>query len=664
MRGSRRLVEAVLCASALFLGLGCGEEAPRGVPRTGMEATPPPVRTGAAPSRPIGLPPELPPISASSVPLEPGTSVDARILVLAADGSEANLPALRQVLDSLGTPYDVWIARSLGGAALKPRLVRGEQQGSYHAVLLTTGGLAYSTDGGATWTSALSPAQWQELWNYEARFGVRQATLYTFPTADYGFQGTAMGSSAPLHLRFTSAGAGVFSYVNTPLGVDLKNAYVYLAAAGTPADGGLVTPLLTDAAGHALAVVRRWPDGRENLACTFDSNPYLVHWLQLARGLVSWATRGLFLGEHRVHLSAQVDDLFLDADEWPAPMKPGTSYRMTGDDLRFVASWQQQAQGSGLLAGFRLDLAFNGWGTTPGLYPGDTLTPAVGTLQGRFKWISHTWDHVLLDGMSYADTVTEITRNHDAAARLGLASYSPRALVTPEVSGLFNPAAMKAAADSGVRFVVSDSSRPEHGAPAANEGTYNLLAGSVLQIPRRPTNLYYNVTTPEEWAAEYNSLYGPGGRWPTWDHALSYSEILDKESDVLLAYLLRGEVYPWMFHQTNLRRFTVAGVAHALLTDLLDTTVRKYGALLTLPIVSPTMDALGTQIEERMRYRAAGVRATIVSSRSGRSLVVTTTAAARVPITGLRTDGAELYGGQPITRVPLAAGQTLTFTLP
>lgn len=653
--GSVCLARALFCASALFLGIGCSsdtavEERERPSPQ------PPQI-----PSGPIGLPAELPSSSSSSQPLDPGSSVDARVLILAADGSEPDLPAIRQTLDLLGTPYDVWIATSLGGASLKPRLTRGEQQGSYQAVLLTTGNLSYSADGGATWTSGLSPAQWQELWDYEAKFGVRQATWYTFPTADYGFQGTAKGSSASLHLRFSAPGAEVFSYVNTASGVDLSRVYMYLAQAATPGDGGSVTPLLTDPAGHALAVVRRWPDGRENLACTFDSNPYLVHSLQLSYGIVNWATRGLFIGERRTYLSAQVDDLFLDADEWPAPVTPGTNYRMTGDDLRFVAAWQQQAQAAPLFSGFRLDLAFNGWGTTPGLYRDDTLTPAAVSLQERFKWISHTWDHVKLDDASYADTVSEITRNNDAAARLKLASYSPTTLVTPEVSGLFNAAAMQAAADQGVRFLVSDTSRPEHGTPGPNEGTYNPRAPSILQIPRRPTNLYYNVTTPEQWVDEYNSFYGPGGRWPTWDHALSYTELLDKESEVLLQYLLRGELYPWMFHQTNLRRFTLAGTARSLLTDLIDATVRKYSALLTLPIVSPTMDALGAQLEERMRYRAAALRATIVG---GRSLVLSAPSSIVVPVTGLRTVDAELYGKQYIARVRIPAGQTVTIPLP
>ena len=53
---------------------------------------------------------------------------------------------------------------------------------------VTTGSLAHP-DGSGGFVSALSAAQWQNLWNYEAQFGVRQVTWYTVPNADYGFGG-------------------------------------------------------------------------------------------------------------------------------------------------------------------------------------------------------------------------------------------------------------------------------------------------------------------------------------------------------------------------------------------------------------------------------------------------------------------------------------------
>jgi hypothetical protein len=62
-------------------------------------------------------------------------------------------------------------------------------------------------------------------------------------------------------------------------------------------------------------------------------------------------------------------------------------------------------------------------------------------------------------------------------------------------------------------------------------------------IPRRPVNLYYNVTTPPNGTNEYNYLYHS-----YWGRDLTYDEILGKESDVLLR-TCSGRDRPWMFHQ-------------------------------------------------------------------------------------------------------------------
>ena len=45
-----------------------------------------------------------------AAPLAAGTLIDARVLVIAADGSESELGAIEQALDYLGTPFDEFIA--------------------------------------------------------------------------------------------------------------------------------------------------------------------------------------------------------------------------------------------------------------------------------------------------------------------------------------------------------------------------------------------------------------------------------------------------------------------------------------------------------------------------------------------------------------------------
>src|SRR5206468_2897952 len=109
--------------------------------------------------------------------------------------------------------------------------------------------------------------------------------------------------------------------------------------------------------------------------------------------------------------------------------------------------------------------------------------------------------------------------------------------------------------------------------PSPNAGICSPGQPAVLMIPRHPTNLYFNVSTPAEWVAEYNSFYGQAGLIPPpwgWGYDLNYEQILDRESQALLSYLLKGDIDPLMFHQPNLRAYDGT---HTLLGDLLDATL-------------------------------------------------------------------------------------------
>jgi hypothetical protein len=587
----------------------------------------------------------------------PSRQVDARVLVVSADGTEPVLAAIQQTLGYLGTPYDLWIATARPGQLTADRLAAGTR-GFYQAVILATGNLAYTPDGGTTFLSALSTTEWTALWSYEAQFGVRQVTWYTFPTPDYGFTEGAIGvdtSAAPLPLRLTTEGRGVFSYLNPATSLAIADAWTYLAFAADTA----TTPLVTDSAGRPLVAIRRYADGRENLALTFDGNHFLRHSLAFAYGVVNWATGGLFLGERHVYASAQIDDIFIASDLFPSG-----EYRITGTDLSRLADWQSRRRAQPTTASLRLHFALNGEGVVEAPR-NDSLVATARSLRDQFKWINHTYTHDVMDGMDYATALFQIQRNNTVARDLrldqtGLNAYSRLNLVTPEISGLSNPAAMRAAFDAGVRYVVSDTSRPGQSNPSPNAGIYNAQHPGILQIPRYPTNLFYNVSTPSEWVTEYNFLYGVGGVFPPpagWGRNLTYAEIVDFESEILLRDLLRGDANPWMFHQANVRLYDST---RSIFSDLLDRVIDKYNAIFALPMLSPTMDELGGRFAQRTQYAQARVSATIVP---GMSITITSDRDVVVPVTGLRTTGAELYGGQFISWVTVRAGRPVTLPL-
>ena len=90
MRGGG--VWAGLLAGAAVLAVGCGDDSPRRSPATQVSRAPvqpAPVQTGPLPDvqivhSPLTLP----------TPLAAGTLIDARILVISADGSESELTAI------------------------------------------------------------------------------------------------------------------------------------------------------------------------------------------------------------------------------------------------------------------------------------------------------------------------------------------------------------------------------------------------------------------------------------------------------------------------------------------------------------------------------------------------------------------------------------------
>jgi hypothetical protein len=584
----------------------------------------------------------------------PSPTIDQKVLVLSADGGEADLADIQSALDYVGVPYTTYVGSWSPGGLTSTSLASG-CHAFYNGIITTSGDLGTAATG--VWQSALSETEWQTLWSYAAQFNVRQISWYTFPIDLYGFapqNGSASpDSTTPYNATLTAAGKPVFAEVNANNPIPISWAYVYLAR---PLDAS-TSVLMSDSSGNALMASRVSSDGRETLALTFDSNPNLQHSLTLNYGLVNWVTRGLFLGERHIFATPQLDDLFIADAEWLPTTACSLSgddpslpdYRNSATDVTALKAWQTSKQAS--YPAFRLALAYNASGASNG----DALTKSILQNQTSFNFINHTWDHENLDALTYSDASAEFSQDI-SYANGKFTNFSKQNLVTPDVSGLYNAQAMRAAYDQGIRFVVGDTSKSDQANPSPNAGIYNALVPGILEIPRRPVNLYFNATTPQEWLAEDNCLYGPNGKFGTYGGVTTYAQLLDRVSGDLLPNMLRGDMDPWMFHVANLRAYDKT---HSLLGDLVDRLFSRYQAVFTLPVISTTQDDLGARFAARMAYNSAGVTA----SRTGNTLTITAKRAATVPVTGLRISGSELYGGQYIAHVKLLAGQTLSYTV-
>jgi len=542
----------------------------------------------------------------STGPLSAATpvTIGMKALVITPTGQEPSCQGITMFLDYLGIPYDKLIAAE---QILTAEALTGTDQNPlYQAIFLTNDNLGYSD--GANWVSAFTADEWTILRNYEAKFQIRQVTYYTYPTPDYGLSTpTAMDTtSAAYMVSLTAEGQKVFPYLKADAKIPIRYAYTYLSDV---TDASTIS-LVQDQAGHDIVSIRSYGDGRQNLAITCDNWNHLLHSQLLSYGIINWAMRGVHLGEHAVYLMPQIDDIFMPNELYDPATKninENRSYRISAKDMRAVETWQTNVRRlrNPSFEDLALVMVYNGEGATVNgkLDLKDSLVLYFLLFkQGLYQWISHTFAHPDLNvATNSAEVLNDLNLNHQVAQSLYLTNYSKTNLVTGDVSGLANDYAMKGIKDFGIKQLVSNTSIPGQGNPTPNAGILNAVQPTVLEVPRRPTNIYVPASTPEEETGLYNKFYSE-----QFKHTFTYEEIIDIESDHVLSYMVTYDMDPLMFHQSNLRAYDGT---HFLLGDLINAVIKKYSAYMNKPVLSPTMDKLAQHMTQQMTYKGAGVTA-------------------------------------------------------
>ncbi|WP_232428257.1 hypothetical protein [Burkholderia ubonensis] len=661
--------------------------------------------------------------------------IDLKILIVASQqaGSSPELAAAQSILDRVGIPYTVY-SYDTNNPTLPP-LENGDHA-LYQGIIMPISDYRYMNPfaGGALA---------QTLARYQFKYNVRLASFYTWP-GDSGclqyvnYQDT---TATPLASTLTSTGQSLFPYMNAGTSssnpLTIANAWTYFASPASPLPTGTtVTPIVQATApgsttypiGATCLFANTTPltgdsASRETMSLMFDNSQYLTHSITLSYGIANWLTRGLFLGSRHAYIDPQVDDNGIPDEIFPYAQSDytglwydvrtgattsttppgqcplgstnpltgltGCEYRTTGADFGNIVTWQSLLNlTTANASAVKLTLAFNGEGYSTayggqGLYPPggiDSLSLQTALQQGSFKWISHTYDHELLDPpftTTAAQVQTEMQNNAKVANKFRFTNYSKWTLVTPEISGLYNPTTLGALVAFGTRVLVSDSSKPtppvgtagcptnNNGVawslPAFNAGKYNCVNQGIFEVPRYATALFYNVSQPAEWVAEYNYFYGANGIDPTrWGYDLTYAQVIDKVSDQLVVYLLTFDNRPMMFHQSNLRAYSGTST---LLGDLLNATFKKYNTYYkNLPIQSPYLSTIGTLANQRMVYNSSNVAATLTP---GKSIVVSASRSdgqsVAVPVTGVTFGSStETYGGQRISNLTLLPATAYT----
>ncbi|WP_232323484.1 Agd3-related carbohydrate-binding protein [Catenuloplanes japonicus] len=609
--------------------------------------------------------------------------VAVRALIIATDSADFGVETWKATLDRVGATYDVLYAAST--PITTNTLVNGGI-GKYNAILLTNSMLLVPQ--GANFVSALDSTEWNILWSYELNFGVRQAALYTsygtWPE-NYCLNGvseTSVGDTI-LPATLTTAGAGVFDYLNPAASVPIQQSYVYKTS--VTANCG-AEKLLQDASGNALAV-KVVAGGREKIALTFTSNVNLIQSDLLVYGLFEWTTKGLFFGERKHHLNVDIDDWFNSADHYhdDGTIEYTPGFFVSGHDTINLAAKQTALRNEHPKASnFTFNLAYNGGDIDPfagsACVDGDatTLTSTTKCLKDSFRWINHTVNHPELNFTNYNDSLAEIQGNLTAGAGIGL-SVPVSILKTPEYSGLgvynddpdndtgpptdhglagSNQAFLDAAAAVGVTHVHGNMSFTSHKPTSFNTSIVHPMKNSISIVPDWPTNIAYHTTTPSEETHFYNAFYGPGGLFPYWPTNRTYQQILDYEGGVIgFQHVATGSIYSHTFHIANVREY---GNGNTLVTDWVDAVADRFDATFNVPLINSSWTQIASYTDARNSHFKALAGATAIYDRVAGTISVSSTTAGTLQVGGAAATvtGATTYGSAVTAPVTVAANGT------
>ena len=386
---------------------------------------------------------------------KPGQRIDQRVLLLSADGTEPGFAAWKAELDREGVPYDAHVAYT--GQAKTATLTDaqladyGANRARYQAVILATGDLGRNlTNRNQTtsYLSALTDAEWATLDKFERTFGIRRLSDYTAPSPIHGLNVVGGASQDGRAGTLTDAGKQLFPYLKGPIpvpnddaGTAFSEAFGYEATPVNPANWQTLVAAPTPGAAY-LGIYTHPDDGREEMVMTVASNQFQTHNQALRHGMLTWVTRGVFLGYQRNYLGLDVDDIFLGDDKWD-PVNNVTIYdadqaiRMTPQDVTNAVLWQQRT-------GLKLNMVYNMGGTDapPDGYGLDALYNAFRANRNEFRWINHTLQHPNLDCTTRGFTSSQLLQNQSRFNQLigpvapGLNDSSEA--VTGEHSGLAN----------------------------------------------------------------------------------------------------------------------------------------------------------------------------------------------------------------------------------
>ncbi|KAL2828816.1 hypothetical protein BJY01DRAFT_255239 [Aspergillus pseudoustus] len=588
----------------------------------------------------------------------------ADILIIARNSAEANVAS--SGLNAYGIPFTTLLVPQSG--AQLPILDSAAGGGRFGGIVIA-GEVSYdysSTNG--SWASALTPSQWNQLYAYQLKYGVRMVEYDVSPGIKFGTKLASTDGCCEDNIEqlisfsdtsdFPSAG------LRTGAGVSTKGLWHYPASIVNSTN----TKAIAVFAGNQViakettaAVINNF-NGRQQMAffIAFDTtwSPTSVY---LQHAWITWITRGLYAGYRRVNLNTQVDDMFLST----AIYKSNRTFRITPTDLDGITSWLPVIR-SRLNPGstYFIEVGHNGNGnvgaateeigpdscsggaivlTDPASTPLEFKKP-LGTganiwpeTPSSFSWstklcleydellrwwqknyneyahVSHTFTHLRQDNVTYSDASKEITFNQAWLSQVGLSSsaslFTSNGIIPGAITGLHNGDALQAWRDNGITNCVGDNSRPVLRNQQNPMWPYftSLSADGFdgMQVnPRWPTRIYFDCDSPGCSLQQWIDRFAGSG---------DFNNLLAAERDTTLVQLLGLYHDSYMFHQANLRNagagtLTVGGATgrYSAFQAWVEIVVQELVRLVTWPIVSTTHQQMSENFLQRYKRDQCG----------------------------------------------------------
>jgi hypothetical protein len=221
-------------------------------------------------------------LAATPARVLPTQRVDARVLLVSADGTEPGFRAWKAQLQREGVPYSMFVAYSGQSRVLTltddDLADYGANHAHYSAVILASGDLGHNVanaDGTTSYLSALSDTEWASLAKFERTFGIRQLSDYTARSPSHGLNVAAGATQDGNVGTLTALGKAAFPYLEGPVPIANEDGAIAEAFgyAATPVNGQDWQTLLAGPNGTVYLGIYTHPDdGREEMVMTVASN--------------------------------------------------------------------------------------------------------------------------------------------------------------------------------------------------------------------------------------------------------------------------------------------------------------------------------------------------------------------------------------------------------